>query len=96
MLHITKPALPKGLSYVLKTSALEQALHASRVECDVELRFWKPTQVGSVLEAYFRKPTPDIPRTRFHVRAGPVPSSDRPRAEIHVFVHEDDEAASND
>jgi hypothetical protein len=70
-LHISKPKLPTGRGYVLKTSLLQPALEG--VSCDVIVDYWTP-QPGhaSVLWAEWWLPNENRGTTLF-VRAGSLP-----------------------
>ena len=78
---IEKPRLPKGLSYVVRTSVLEAELERAGIDCPVELRYWTPQAGGSVLEAHYWLPNEHVPNARVHVRAGVVASAERGEAE---------------
>lgn len=77
---ISKPALPKGLSYVLKTSQLAKALSDSCIDCHVDLVYWSPRVGGSILEAHYWLPSQFFDYPRVHVRAGTVHSEFRHEA----------------
>lgn len=87
MTVIEKPRLPKGLSYALKASILEAAFEKAGIECEIEVRFWKPQAGGSVLEAHYWLPNEHVDHPRVHVRAGAVGSAERAAAE-HTLTHE--------
>jgi hypothetical protein len=70
---VSKPKLPKGLSFVLKTSQLEQAL--SDIDCHVDLVYWIPQGGGSILEGHYWLPNDNVPYSRVYVRAGAIPSA---------------------
>jgi len=75
---VSKPKLPKGLSYVLETSQLEQAL--LNIDCHVNLVYWVPQGGGSILQALYWLPNENVPHPRLYVRAGVVPSALRSAA----------------
>lgn len=77
---VSKPKLPKGLTYVLKTSQLEKALASAEIDCHVDLVYWKPQCGGSILEVHFWHPNEIVRHSRVYVRAGAVPSSTRAAA----------------
>jgi hypothetical protein len=69
--HIEKAPLPKGKTYVLKSSVLEQAL--------LDAGFTLPTQLvhtaeNIFFEAQYSPPNPDVPQEQLLVRAGAVAS----------------------
>ncbi len=70
---ISKPKQPKGLAYVLQTSQLEKALSDEGLDCHVDLQYWLPHGGGSILEAHYWLPNPNVPYPRVYVRAGVVP-----------------------
>ena len=71
---VTKPKLPKGLSYVLKTSQLARALLEAGIDCHVNLVYWLPQGGGSILEGHYWLPNENVPHPRVYVRAGVVHS----------------------
>jgi len=77
---VSKPKLPKGLSYVLKTSQLEKALSEARIDCHVDLVYWLPQSGGSILEGNYWLANENVPHPRLYVRAGTVPSGLRAAA----------------
>ena len=79
IINIKKPKIPKGLSYVLKTS-LEKALEAGGLDCQVDLHYWNPKAGGPIFEADYLLPNTHCPYHRVNVRAGVVPSGQRKQA----------------
>ena len=77
---VEKPKLRKGLSYVLKTSLLQEAIDQARIECHVDLNYWTPQSGCSVLEAHYWLPNANVDYPRVYVRAGVVPSAERQAA----------------
>ncbi|MFO0881683.1 MAG: hypothetical protein U0840_30665 [Gemmataceae bacterium] len=77
---VSRPRLPKGRSYVLKTTQLADALAASGIDWRVDLVYWSPRAGGSILEGHYWPPSENVPYQRVYVRAGSVPSSLRPAA----------------
>ncbi|HZK81495.1 MAG TPA: hypothetical protein VFC46_10520 [Humisphaera sp.] len=67
---ISKPKLPKGVAYVLKTSQLAKALLDAGIDCHVDLVFWQPEGGESILEAHYWLPNRNVPHPRVYVRAG--------------------------
>ena len=47
MIDVTKPKLGRDRSYALKTSALESALSAARIEVAVDSNYWTPERVSN-------------------------------------------------
>lgn len=47
---ITKQKLPRGFSYVLKTSLLEKSSIEFRIDCSIELHYGLPQRTGSILD----------------------------------------------
>ncbi len=74
---ISKPKLPKGLSYVLKTSQLENALRDAGIDCHVDLVYWVPQSGGSILEAHYWLPNENVAYPRVYLRTGAVLSNAR-------------------
>ena len=74
---ISKPPIRKGLSYVLKTSWLQQIMEENGLNCHVDLNYWVPQSGGSILEAEYWLPNANIPYPRVYVRAGALPSDQR-------------------
>ena len=79
-LSVTKPKLPKGLSYVLKTSLLEAALEEADLDIEVALSYWTPQIRGSILKARFLLPNDHVDRRRAYFDAGSLPSHERAAA----------------
>jgi hypothetical protein len=77
---ISKCKLPKGKSFVLKTSQLDTALSEAGIDCHIDLVYWLPQSGGSILEAQYWLPNENIAYPRFYVRAGVVASELRLRA----------------
>ena len=77
---ISRPKLAKGRSYVLKTSQLTDALAAAGIDWRVDLVYWSPRSGGSILEGHYWPPNENVPYKRLYVRAGSVPSTQRPAA----------------
>jgi hypothetical protein len=79
---VSKPKVPRGLSYVLKTSQLEHALTEANIECYVQLVYWVPQAGGSILEGHYWLPNENVSYPRVYVRAGTVPSALRATASV--------------
>jgi len=77
---VSKPRLPRGLSYVLKTSQLAKALSDAGIDCHVDLVYWVPQSGGSILEGAYWLPNENVAYPRVYVRAGVVPSASRAAA----------------
>lgn len=80
MMTVKKPKLRKGLSYVLKTSLLQEALDQARIDCHVDLKYWTPQSGSSVLEAHYWLPNGNVEYPRVYLRAGVVPITERQAA----------------
>ena len=80
MMTVEKPKLRKGLSYVLKTSLLQETLDQAQIDCHVDLNYWTPQSGCSVLEAHYWLPNANVDHPRVYVRAGVVPSAERQAA----------------
>lgn len=82
---VEKPKISKGLSYVLKSSALKDEIDTNELDCNVHLVYWTPQldnrQNCSLIEAEFWLPNENVPNTRFYIRTGVVPSENRKNAE---------------
>lgn len=78
MIHsITKPRLPKGRSYPLRSSQLAAALAQAQIDVHVAVEFWTPRGGESVLEAHYWMPNATVSYPRVYLRAGSLPSSER-------------------
>ena len=77
---VSKPKLPKGLAYVLKTPQLEHSLDEAGIEIHVDLKYWRPQRIGSILEGHYWVPNANVPYSRVYVRAGCVQSEHRSTA----------------
>ncbi len=84
MITVTKPKIPRHLSYVLKTSMLETALAEAGIDCTINLHYWTPKSSGSILQAYLWLPNEYFDHTRIWVRAGAVPAAERKEAAEHL------------
>jgi hypothetical protein len=80
-MRIEKCRLPKGMSFVLRSSALEAALDAAGIRTETILLHVD----GSVLlDAFFWPPQPSRPYECFYLRAGAVRSTEANLARRHV------------
>lgn len=77
---VTRPRLAKGLSYVLTTSQLADALADARIDCHINLVYWSPRGTRSILEGAYWLPSENVPHPRVYVGAGAVPSAMLPDA----------------
>jgi len=77
---ISRPKLPKGYSYVLKTTQLAEALAEAGIDWHFDLVYWLPPTGGSIFERHYWAPRENIPYPRVYVRAGAVTSSLRSAA----------------
>jgi hypothetical protein len=62
--------LPKGQSYPLKPSKLEEALTSAKLSIDVHLT----RTPGKFFRVHFWPPSPEVPHERIYIQAGSVPS----------------------
>jgi hypothetical protein len=69
---IEKNKIPKGVSFVLRSSALEHALQSAGISVDTHLR---QTNTCIFFGADFWPPNPNVAYERFYIQAGVVPSS---------------------
>ncbi len=77
---VEKPKLQKGLSYVLKTSLLKDALEATGLELNIDLIYWNPYRIPNgetILECHYWLPNENVDHDRFYIRAGTVKSENR-------------------
>ena len=77
---IDKPKLRKGLSYVLQTSILKDAIEAAGIDCNINLHYWNPYKIPvgeTILECFYWLPNENVDYDRFYVRAGTVQSENR-------------------
>ena len=79
-MEIERPPVPKGRAYVLKTSSLQALLEQSGVEVAVHLVYRTPRVEGSVLEAEYWLPNPNVAYPRFYIRAGSLQAERRQEA----------------
>ncbi|WP_332804256.1 hypothetical protein [Sphingomonas sp. RT2P30] len=72
--------LPKGQSYPLRPSKLEEALASSSLSIDVYLT----RTPGRFFNAHFWPPSPNVPYERIYIQAGSVPTGEAliARAEV--------------
>jgi hypothetical protein len=80
-MQIEKCRLPKGMSFVLRSSALGAALDAAGIHTQVSL---KHVDAGVLLDAFFWPPRPSRPYECFYLRAGAVPSAEAHLVRRHV------------
>lgn len=84
--NIEKPKVPKGYSYVLKSSVLKDAIIANDIACNVHLVYWKPKQNEafdySLIDAWYWEPNQNVDDYRFYIRSGQVFSSERKKIEV--------------
>ena len=80
-MQIEKCRLPKGMSFVLRSSAPDAALDPAGIHTQVLL---KHVDAGVLLDAFFWPRRPSRPCECFYLRAGVVPSTDANLARRHV------------
>jgi hypothetical protein len=76
-MDIEKGKIPKGLSYALKSSVLENSLEAANIKINVHL-IYDTNHV--FFEAFYWLPNENIGYDRFYVRTGAVESKEARRA----------------
>jgi hypothetical protein len=72
--------LPKGQSYPLKPSVLEEALKNAGIDIDTHL-IRSPSKL---FDAHFWPSNENVPHERLYVRAGPVRIEEAPDARRHI------------
>lgn len=83
--EVEKPKIQKGLSYVLKTSMLKDAVDATGLDLNIDLKYWNPYRIPigeTILECFYWLPNENVDYDRFYIRAGTVKSENRKTAEI--------------
>ena len=80
--NIEKPKTYKGLSYVLKSSFLQNAIEEAQLDLNVHLVYWTPQKIGSILSADYWSPNENVAYDRYYIRAGVVKSEDRKLAQL--------------
>ncbi|WP_088044593.1 hypothetical protein [Bacillus sp. EAC] len=73
---ISKPKIPKEYTYILKTSQLEEILMQNKYTIHVDLVYWIPAEIGSILEVHYWLPTSNLPYSRLYIRAGALRTKD--------------------
>ena len=68
---IEKDKIPKSSSFVLRSSALEEAMKNAGITVETTLQHLNSPVL---FVAYFWPPRPNVPHDRFFIRAGCVPS----------------------
>lgn len=75
--------LPKGQSYPLKPSFLEEALAGAGIIIETHLT----RAPGNLFDAHFWPPNQNVPYERLYVRAGSVPIEDAANARRQIENH---------
>ena len=75
--------LPKGHSYPLEPSFLEEALASAGIAIETHLI----RNPGNLFDAHFWPPNQNVPYERLYVRAGSVPIEDATNARSQVENH---------
>ena len=71
MIHsITKSKISNKYAFVLKTGQLENMVVNNDIDIHIDLDYWLPQIIGSVLEAYFWLPKGNTQYNRLYIRAG--------------------------
>lgn len=76
-LTIDKDKLPKGSSYVLKTSVLQKVIEESGVDLNINLIYCGPPSKMPIFEVHFWLPNANVSYDRFYIRTGFVQSKHR-------------------
>jgi hypothetical protein len=82
--EVEKPKIQNGLSYVLKTSMLKDAVEATGLDLNIHLIYWNPYRIPigeTILECHYWLPNENVDYDRFYIRAGTVKSENRKIAE---------------
>ena len=77
---IEKPKIRKGISYVLQTSILKDAIDAAGIDCNIHLIYWNPYRIPvgeTILQCLYWLPNENVDYDRFYIRAGTVQSENR-------------------
>ena len=85
---VSKPKVPNGYAYVLKTKQLENILADNQINIRTNLYYWFPKIIGTIFEVHYWLPSGDMP-TRLYIRAGALLREDvlpaREKLETAVF-----------
>ena len=80
-MKIEKQKLPKGLSYALKSSLLEEAFKENKIKTDTHLVF----SISDIFfDAHYWLPNENIDYHRFYIRTGHVQSEKRKEATMFM------------
>jgi hypothetical protein len=71
-MRIEKAKLPKGTSFVLRSSILEEAVLRAGITTEISLH---QVRSRTFFDALFWPPNPNVPHERFYICAGAVPAS---------------------
>lgn len=77
---IDKPKVPKGLSYVVKSSAVENAFGDLEADLNLHINFFtsKEGKTGRrIFECSYWLPNPNVPYRRFYIQIGTVPFEEK-------------------
>jgi hypothetical protein len=90
-LHIDKPKIRKGLSYVMKTSWLTEGLDSIAFDGDVGLNYYTPTLDNithyMLIRAHYWLPNANVDHDRFYICIGV--SQSQKRKELEHIVRND-------
>jgi hypothetical protein len=73
---IKKPKFLAQYAYVLKTKQLEDTLINDNIDIHVDLYYWFPQIIGTILEGHFWLPNANVPYNRLYIRAGALLKED--------------------
>lgn len=80
-MHIEKKKLSCGLSYPLRTSALETALSGAAMAANAHLI---QGGGGKLFECFFWPPNPKVPHERLFIRTAAVPATSANEARLFI------------
>ncbi len=81
---ISKGKLPRGYSYVLKSSELDRFLSENDIKLHTTLNYYWYKEQGHVLDAYYWFPNENVPYERLYIRSGTVRQNDAPKARAEM------------
>jgi hypothetical protein len=83
---VSKPKIPKDYKYILKTNQLEEILTKNKFSIHIDLNYWLPQEIGTILEAHYWLPNSNIPYNRLYIRAGALPNKDVRNAQEELIT----------
>lgn len=73
---VSKNKIPNNYRYVIKTQQLENIVSDNEINIHIDLVYWLPQIVGTILEVHFWPPNNRILYNRLYVRAGALLKDD--------------------